>query len=376
MATKRPARRATRKNSTKKTGSRRARPAPATGPVTLRQATALAKRRLPAPPAPKAAVASATPASVAAERRRLELKRRQEKQRRIREYAATMAVLESRGVKGLRAEPAVAFGIAPGPAVELALQPRPLRVLAEGDSWFEYPVPAFGGSVIDRLQKLIGVPILNLADAGDETRFMLGVKQRQEISRQLKTAAQAGRPWDVMLFSGGGNDIVDHPMALWILDFDPTKTAAELIHDRRFAAALALVRGAYEDLIGLRDRLSSHTHLIFHGYDYAIPDGRGVCGKGPWMRPTFEVRRFPYGDKTVFPQLPFDVVKVMLTQFAAMLDDIAAHWPGVSVLKTQGVLTAETSSWHNELHPNKTGFNTFAGLFRDKLRELFPERLP
>ena len=68
---------------------------------------------------------------------------------------------------------------------------------------------------------------------------------------------------------------------------------AGLIHQPRFDAALALVRAGYEDLIALRDQLSPTTHLVFHGYDFAIPDGRGICHLGPWLKPTFDLRKFP-----------------------------------------------------------------------------------
>jgi hypothetical protein len=58
---------------------------------------------------------------------------------------------------------------------------------------------------------------------------------------------------------------------------------AQLIDQPRFDSALALVRAGYEDLIGLRDQLSPTTHILLQQYDYAIPDGRGICNKGPRM---------------------------------------------------------------------------------------------
>jgi hypothetical protein len=44
-------------------------------------------------------------------------------------------------------------------------------------------------------------------------------------------------------------------------------------------------------------------------------------------------------------------------------------------VKTQGTLPESPQSWHNELHPNKTGFNTFADMFHAKLKALFPDRV-
>ena len=103
-----------------------------------------------------------------------------------------------------------------------------------------------------RLEDRLGVPILNLAKAGDETRFMLGVEQRQLIAQHLTDGCPDGTPWELMLFSGGGNDIVAQPLALWLRDFDPAVAPAKLLNQPRFSSALALVRAAYEDLVGRR----------------------------------------------------------------------------------------------------------------------------
>ena len=329
---------------------------PASGPVSLEEAQALAIATSKA--AAKGVVTPPpSPAEVGREREKLEAEQEQERRRRIREYTATLRIMKSRGVKGLSAVGGVAT--------------QPLQVFAEGDSWFEYPFPLFGGGIIKRLESRIGVPILNLAKAGDEVRFMLGVEERQVIAEQLTDGCPAGGPWDAMLFSGGGNDIVDNPMALWIRNFDPAKTPAEQIHQPRLDAALAIVRAGYEDLISLRDALSPGTHLFFHAYDFAIPDGRGACHLGPWLKPTFDLRRFPDQAARVA------TTRVMLQQFAAMLQALVDD-PSVkraTFINAQGTLAPVTSSWHNELHPSKSGFNQFADLFRDRLKHVFPGRI-
>jgi hypothetical protein len=49
--------------------------------------------------------------------------------------------------------------------------------------------------------------------------------------------------------------------------------------------------------------------------------------------------------------------------------------PKVTVIQSQGTLPQQTSSWHNELHPARAGFQKFAELFRDQLKTLFPNRI-
>jgi predicted NBD/HSP70 family sugar kinase len=70
------------------------------------------------------------------------------------------------------------------------------------------------------------------------------------------------------------------------------------------------------------------------------------------------------------------VVKEMLRQFALMLDGLANAHPDITFINGQGTLQQVTASWHNELHPEKAGFNKFADLFRAKLKALYPTRVP
>jgi hypothetical protein len=370
---------------------------PLQGPLTLEQAQALvvartqpeqaaaasssARRRAPAA-IKKAAVAPQaeplSPQAVETARRLLAIQQREELKQRTRDYKATLELLQRRGVKGLpevAPRPKAAVAAAPkrlkgtGAPTMLAAASGPLRVIAEGDSWFDYGVPLFGGGVIPRLEKRLGVPILNLAKGGDETRFMLGVEQRQLIARHLTDGCPDGQPWDLMLFSGGGNDIVDEPLALWLNPFDPTKSPKQLLNQARFGTALAMVQAAYEDLIAMRNQLSPSTHLAFHGYDFAIPDGRGVCHIGPWLRPAFDLYGYP-ADLVASTA----VVKEMLTQFGTMLATLAKK-PGVTFINTQGNLPPVKDSWHNELHPSKSGFNQVADRFKAEIRLLFPGRV-
>ena len=119
------------------------------GPVTLEEARKLALATQPKARGAvrKAPPTAASPREVGAERRKLERARREEIARRIREYKATMAIMKRRG-----ARPAEGQGRRRAPRRSFV----PLQVFAEGDSWFDYPVPFFGGGIIPRLQEPAG----------------------------------------------------------------------------------------------------------------------------------------------------------------------------------------------------------------------------
>ena len=168
---------------------------PDAGPVTLAEAKALAQAKHPklaVRAARKGAAPPASPAPVGAERERLEKERRDEFTRRIQEYKATMEIMKKRGARRPRSKRANRpKGGEPAPEGEAFV---PLQIFAEGDSWFDYPVPFFGGGIITRLENRLGVPILNLAKAGDEVRYMLGVEERILLTEQLTNGCPAGGP--------------------------------------------------------------------------------------------------------------------------------------------------------------------------------------
>ncbi len=261
-------------------------------------------------------------------------------------------------------------------AIAAHLRAKPaLRIIAEGDSWFDYPLegdPFRAGDVISRLEDIIPYPILKaLPTRGDETRFMLGVKQRAKLKALLEDRT---RDFNVLLFSGGGNDLVGDSLRLWLRKREAVNGNVKLaLSDVGFGGLLNLVRIAYEDLLDLRDEIVAKSpgrsiKVFLHEYDWAIPSGSGVCGYGPWLKPSLDDRNWHD------PSEARAVVQEMLVRFAAMLGDVARQYTDVIVVKTQGTL--QDSEWHNELHPNRAGFRKIAAKFKRALQEAFPRAIP
>ena len=108
----------------------------------------------------------------------------------------------------------------------------PLNLLAEGDSWFDYPL--FRDTI--GWIKAAGKPvpeILSLAHHGDAAVDMLGVAQRQRIIENLRDRRNGA--FDALLFSGGGNDIAGDRFCLWVLKFVAGSDPAHGVDRQRLA---------------------------------------------------------------------------------------------------------------------------------------------
>ena len=287
---------------------------------------------------------------VSTERERLEKTVEVERADRMAEYAALLEATKGAGK--------------PKGAVIEGASASIVRIFAEGDSWFDYPP---GVDVIGALKKLIKLPIANMAHHGDEVRQMLALKQRRELEQRFAKGAPDGKPWDALLFSGGGNDLVGDQLCIWISTYAQGMTPNQIVDTKRFGAVLEIIEAGYRDLIDLRDRLSPGTKLFINQYDFAPPNGKGVCNVGPWLKPSLDFRVVPLGMQP-------DVVKVILERFANLLASIATSTSNVYPVPTQGTLPASTKEWWaNEIHPTDKGFKLVAEKFLAVMKTQFPQ---
>jgi hypothetical protein len=262
-------------------------------------------------------------------------------------------------------------GVALRAAVEVAGKEN-LRILAEGDSWFEYPLPVtHGDGVIYQLQQLLGYDIANMAQHGLEVEQMMGLSIRKEIITRL---SDPGIRFDALLFSGGGNDIVGDQFCIWLKDSPPVPAPAQMLDLNAVNSALAILEAEYRELVDLRDQFSPQTVIFVNAYDYPPVTGIGVCGAGPWLKPSLDYAYQHLGVADPSPNDEFVVVKSLMQMFGAMLARIAAD-PAVQkfiVVPTQGTLTPDASDWQNEIHPSSTGFVKIAEKFQSSLASVFP----
>jgi hypothetical protein len=263
----------------------------------------------------------------------------------------------------------------PSPAIELralTLQrgKRALRILAEGDSWFDYPLPwPKGDGVIRQLEKLLGYQIANMAHFGQEVLQMMGLSIRQEIIKRLQ---DDGVNYDALLFSGGGNDLVGDRLCIWLRDAPPAVPPDQMLNANAVDAALAILEAEYREMVDLRNQYSPQTVIFVHGYDFPPVTGKPVCGKGPWLKPSLDYAYQHLGVPNPSTSDENLVVKGLLQKFNAMLQRVAADptVQGFHVVATQGTLT--DADWQNEIHPSSAGFAKIAQRFQAALAAVFP----
>lgn len=266
----------------------------------------------------------------------------------------------------------------PGPEMALrsvALAPgkQNLRILAEGDSWFEYPLPiTHGDGVIYQLQKLLGYGIANMAHHGLEVEQMMGLSIRQEVIKRLSDPQVK---FDALLFSGGGNDIAGDQFCIWLKDAPPRVPPEEMLDEKAVLAALAILEAEYHELVELRDGYSRETVIFVHEYDFPPITGLPACGVvGPWLKPSLDYAYTHMGVANPDPNDEFRVVKTLMQMFAEMLRRVAAD-PSVRkfiVVPTQGTLQPTAADWQNEIHPSPAGFAKIAQKFQTALASVFP----
>ncbi len=250
-------------------------------------------------------------------------------------------------------------------------------LIAEGDSWFDYP----GDDVLGLLEDRYGYRIESVAHAGDTVESMAyDGGQLNGLARVFNNVRADGRVPRAILLSGGGNDVAGDEFAILLNHAQSGLPALNqrivdgVLQDRlRFAiiSMIGTLTGLSENLFG------KSVPILLHGYARAVPDGRGVLGgfwllPGPWLQPGFAAKGYPNLNSNVA------VVGKLIDLFNALLASIAGspgcehvHYVDVrSQLSNVVVGDKYRESWANELHPTSAGFALVAAVFDQKIRAL------
>ncbi len=255
-----------------------------------------------------------------------------------------------------------------GPAGRIAMAAARPRgyLIAEGDSWFDYP----RSDVLDVLEDDHGYRVERLAHGGDTVEDMaFNESQIGALAKRFERLLQDRRPVDAVLLSGGGNDIAGNEFSMLLEHASSGKAAINAVIAEQ--VIYGRIRDAFLRIIGTVNAISEayldrHVPIILHGYGYPVADGRGFLGgawflPGPWLGPGFE--RKGISDSIVRRQ----VMRSLMDDFNAMLSALTSvpDLDGVvSYVDLRDLLSDDLANyrddWANELHPTQSGFRRVA----------------
>jgi len=250
-------------------------------------------------------------------------------------------------------------------------------VLAVGDSWFDYPLY----DILKKLEDEHGYTAASAAHAGQAVEAMASQGgQIDQLARLFEKVAALGQVPKAILVSGGGNDIAGKEFGMLLNNATSPIGGwnAEILDgliQQRIATAYRTLIAAIQTVA--QYYLHEELPVVVHGYDYPVPDGRGVLGgfwvlPGPWLEPGFHEKRFE--DLAMNVKLMHDIIDRFNAMLTALVRDPAfanVHYIDLrGTLKTQLAGDVYKQTWGNELHPTEAGFSTIANRFASELAKL------
>jgi lysophospholipase L1-like esterase len=233
-------------------------------------------------------------------------------------------------------------------------------LIAEGDSWFDYPM----NNVVRLLEDRYGYEVESVASNGDRVEDMAySGGQLEKFTRLLEKLIRHGDPPRAILLSGGGNDIAGDEFAILLNHASSARAGLNenvvkgVIDERILLAYLHIVTAVTRVC---EARLGQRIPILVHGYDYPVPDGRGFWGggwvlPGPWLEPGFRAKRYEDMEaRKAILRMLIDRFNEMLARVAAMPE--LSHVRYIDLRKTLSSGEDYREWWANELHPTKRGF--------------------
>ncbi len=243
------------------------------------------------------------------------------------------------------------------------------RVLvAEGDSWFDYPAP-FRIDLLDELDNL-GRKVVSLAYRGDTVENMVygtqgtdGALVPPDLVR-LVELVQKTRP-KAVLFSAGGNDVAGPEFAGFLNHVVTGRGQLREDYLRFFVHEYA--RDAYLRAANAVWGADPAVKFITHGYANALPTGIGVgnlFGRvnfvGPWLKPALDAKGYGLAVGT-------EIVHRVLGEFNTMLGALAAADPRFVYVDFRPHVGNDPDDWANELHLTNAGIRVAAQVFNNAI---------
>lgn len=227
-----------------------------------------------------------------------------------------------------------------------------IRILAEGDSWFEYPLKKIQDT-LDHLGRYYAVK--SIAGGGDELRHMFRTAEYIEIIKRENPA--------FFLISAGGNDFLGNAFDKFLRKPELTTSANSspnsYLNDL-FHSELKALSQIFEVFFHKILQADPNITILIHGYDYILPQISKKKKNLGNILENLQITEF---------SLQKDILKCLIDEFNLMLQQISSKFAE----KVQYVdlrNTIQTHHWHDEIHPNSKGYLDISIKFMKKIDSL------
>jgi hypothetical protein len=244
-----------------------------------------------------------------------------------------------------------------------------LNLLAEGDSWFTISgLPAY--NLLFELRFRKHTRIVNCGMPGDTITNMATIAGNRHLRQAL---AHGGKPWDAILLSGGGNDLIDEADEI-VLPKERRRAnpqgPADYCDPECLDGLIRRIQEGYRRIAALRETPGGPGHgvpILTHTYDYATPRNAPAVfvfgALGPWLYRALTERAVPGSDWVGLADHLIDRLAEGILALAQGPHAIL----GFHVVDTRGTLTraelghpGDSNDWQNEIHPNGGGYEKLA----------------
>jgi len=236
------------------------------------------------------------------------------------------------------------------------------KVLSEGDSWFGYP---FGKDLNDHIAELGSFNIRHFEKAGDE--LVDDMMHNRQI--KLLTKALTEDQFQLLLYSGGGNDVVADNLKHYISDKENGIGPLNRVIQNTTFARIEELKSKFIDLIELVEKHQDNCPIIVNGYSPITPSDKGfeILGfkvLGPWVKPTLD-------EKGVPAKYQAELINFIMDLFNQMLLTLSQQYPSFHYIDLRKQ-KLNKRDWANEIHPTSSGFKKLSKHYEGKLKQLVP----
>ncbi len=225
--------------------------------------------------------------------------------------------------------------------------PKKPIIVAEGDSWFLYPI-----LVKDTLDYIMeGWPLKSLAWAGDT------LENYKKSGKLLKYVKKLNPKY--VLISGGGNDIIGSDIQQFLKNDVTNAIKPSDYLNNQFKTQIKKLGDYYIYFFTELNKHKSVNKIIVHGYDYIRADHAKIVSKGGWLNKYLEnagIKDYKEREK---------LIKFLIDEFNNILIKVSNDFDNVTYLDLRGLINKD--EWFDEIHPTDEGYKKVADKFIQEL---------